>query len=549
MQWFNDLRLTAKLGIYASIMVIMAGVIGYAGFTGIRKVAASAQDLYAYETVPIGQIGRMAKDFQRIRANLAFMMLALDKADLDHDQHVVNTLSAEMDSLGRLFASTITDPELKRQYARYDSARSVFLPLQEKIISLVLAGQRDQGRALFMVGDARASAHVIEASIDVMMEMKRQSGEHTITSNEQTSAFSTSVVITVFVASLFIASVIGFVLARLMNKTLSTLVTAAEQIAGGDLTSTVTKSSNDEFGRLAGSFGQMVHQLRETMTHVARASEAVASASSEISSSTEQMAAGAQEQTSQSADVAAAVEEMSKTIVENSRNAAATADRARQAKEAAEQGGHVVGESIHGMNDIAETIKVVSQTVKELGDSGKQIGEIITVIDDIADQTNLLALNAAIEAARAGDQGRGFAVVADEVRKLAEKTTMATKEIASMIGKIQENTSWAVGAIEEGTARAGKGIQLAGNAGEALKVIVDLSQDLTGMVGQIAAANHQQSAASEQISKNVSAISSVSGETAVGAQQIARAAEDLNRLTEDLRKMLSRFKLNGANHV
>ena len=183
--------------------------------------------------------------------------------------------------------------------------------------------------------------------------------------------------------------------------------------------------------------------------------------------------------------------------------------------------------------------------MRELGKSSDQIGEIISVIDDIADQTNLLALNAAIEAARAGDQGRGFAVVADEVRKLAERTTKATKEIAGMIKKIQADTTGAVRSMEEGTTEVERGIKLADRAGTSLQEIVGVSQKLTDMVTQIAAAGEEQSSASEQISKNVEGISKVTGETAQGTQQIARAAEDLNRLTENLQQLVAAFKVRG----
>ena len=188
-----------------------------------------------------------------------------------------------------------------------------------------------------------------------------------------------------------------------------------------------------------------------------------------------------------------------------------------------------------------------AETVKELGKSSDQIGEIIGVIDDIADQTNLLALNAAIEAARAGEQGRGFAVVADEVRKLAERTTKATKEIAGMIKKIQADTTGAVQSMEEGTQEVERGIELADKAGMSLKEIVGVSQKVTDMVTQIAAASEEQSSASEQISKNVEGISKVTGETAQGTQQIARAAEDLNRLTENLQKLIGQFKLGRTD--
>ena len=70
------------------------------------------------------------------------------------------------------------------------------------------------------------------------------------------------------------------------------------------------------------------------------------------------------------------------------------------------------------------------------------------LIHEIADQTNLLALNAAIEAARAGESGRGFAVVADEVRKLAERTAKATKDIASLVIGIRDNSNLAKNSME-----------------------------------------------------------------------------------------------------
>ena len=42
-------------------------------------------------------------------------------------------------------------------------------------------------------------------------------------------------------------------------------------------------------------------------------------------------------------------------------------------------------------------------------------------------------------------------------------------------------------------------------------------------------------------------ISKVTGETAQGTQQIARAAEDLNRLTENLQNLIAAFTLGDGS--
>ncbi len=320
-----------------------------------------------------------------------------------------------------------------------------------------------------------------------------------------------------------------------------------EKLAQGDLTVRMNGEYKGDYSKIKESINMMAESFGSALAEVSEAVSATASASTQISSSSEEMAAGAQEQSAQTAEVASAVEEMTKTIIETASNSTAAAETAKNSGKVARDGGSVVRETVEGMNRIAEVVNSAAGTVKELGKSSDQIGEIVQVIDDIADQTNLLALNAAIEAARAGEQGRGFAVVADEVRKLAERTTKATKEIATMIKQIQKDTQGAVESIEAGTVEVEKGKELAGRAGSALNEIIEGSNKVVDMVNQVAAAGEEQSTTAEQISRNIESINSVAQETAAGVQQIARAAEDLNRLTDNLQHMVARFKIDGSN--
>lgn len=330
-----------------------------------------------------------------------------------------------------------------------------------------------------------------------------------------------------------------------LSLSVNKIVDEMEKFAEGDLTVSLQIEKNDEIGKLFAGFNKAVDNVGNLLSQVEEAVQATASASSEISSSSEEMAAGAQEQSAQTTEVAGAVEQMTKTIMETTKNSSTAAEAAKNSGVIAKDGGKVVGETIEGMNRVAEVVKKSAETVQALGKSSDQIGEIVQVIDDIADQTNLLALNAAIEAARAGEQGRGFAVVADEVRKLAERTTKATKEIATMIKQIQKDTDGAVLSMKQGTEEVEKGKALADRAGKSLKQIIIGAEEVVDMVTQVAAASEEQSSAAEQISKNIEGISNVTHESAAGVQEIARAAEDLNRLTVNLQELISRFKING----
>lgn len=320
--------------------------------------------------------------------------------------------------------------------------------------------------------------------------------------------------------------------------------------ASGDLTSKMKGEYTGDYELLKSSINQLTTAMSSALHEVSEAVQATASAANEISASSEQMATGAHEQSQQTTEVASAVEELSKTIIETTKSANLASDTLKKATSTARSGGEIVNKTIEGMNRIAEVVISSSSTIEALGQSSNQIGEIIQVIDDIADQTNLLALNAAIEAARAGEQGRGFAVVADEVRKLAERTTKATKEIAGMIKKIQQDTTDAVTSIKRGTDEVQIGKELAVKSGQALEEIIIEAGNASDLSMQTVAANEQMSASAEQISRSMEGISSVTQESAASTEQIARTAEDLNKLTLNLQELVGRFKLeyNSSPH-
>jgi methyl-accepting chemotaxis protein len=297
----------------------------------------------------------------------------------------------------------------------------------------------------------------------------------------------------------------------------------------------------DEVTGLGESVDEMASRMSEVMGRVADSSNQLVSASEQLSATSGQIAAGADRQSVQTAQVATAVEEMSATVVEVARNSQQASETASATRDIASKGGTVVMEAIAAMKEVADSTAVTAETIKRLDASSVEIGTIVSVINDIADQTNLLALNAAIEAARAGDQGRGFAVVADEVRRLAERTTKATKEINSMIESIQGETSRAVSAMDEGARKVDNGVRLANEAGESLKRIVEGVENVTDMIAHIATSAEQQSATTEEITRNMDSIAGVAKANVNAISEVAKASRAMAELAFELKEMVSRF--------
>ncbi|HOL81835.1 MAG TPA: methyl-accepting chemotaxis protein [Ignavibacteriales bacterium] len=328
-----------------------------------------------------------------------------------------------------------------------------------------------------------------------------------------------------------------------LKRSVEKFMIEMDKFANFDLSAYIQVEKDDEIGKLGYAFNRVVENIKNLVRQVSEAIQATASASSEISASTEQMAAGANEQTQQASQVAMAVENMAALILQSTKNAGQAAQTAQQASVDANKGVKKVQETKDGMQKIVISTKQTGEIIASLTKKTDQIGEITQVIEEIAEQTNLLALNAAIEAARAGEQGRGFAVVADEVRKLAERTAKATKEIANTIKAIQSEAIEADNSMAQATKAVEYGMQLTEEVSTSLSEILNGFNKVSQIVVEVANASEKQSASSESISRNIESISTVTQETAMGIQQIARAADDLTRLTENLRQLITKFKI------
>jgi len=546
----KNLSLKGKLATAFGALLLIMAITTATAVISLQRITAlsAAADRKAAELVNISAIQARINDQKaEVRGYLIGQKREAERY-ADNDRIVADLFSKQ--------ESMVTSDYGRQLLSGIRESREAYHRALVQVMDLQSKGNSKEAAALLFTPEMNSLRDQMNQRISDFVEAAGKLKQ--AASEEQAAAESRTVyvILGLTVLGVLIGLAVAAVVVSNITGRVAQMVAMIQAISENDLSrEDMVIRNRDEIGTCGILLNKMKNNLREMIQSIAGTAEHVASASEEISSSATQQSQGAETQKDQTAQVATAMQEMSSTVLQVSENSNKAAEASRQAAETARHGGVVMEQTLNSMRAIAESAGAVAKKIEELGKSSDQIGRIIGVIDDIADQTNLLALNAAIEAARAGEQGRGFAVVADEVRKLAERTTTATKEIAQMIKNIQDETKMAVTVMEGGSKQVEEGVKSTTQAGESLKEIIHMSEQVGDMIMHTATAATEQSSASEEINKNMEEIAKLVKESAVGAQQSAKACQDLSGLALDLQKMVGNFKLDtgsgyasGARH-
>ena len=290
-----------------------------------------------------------------------------------------------------------------------------------------------------------------------------------------------------------------------------------DAIAEGDYTGSVNVRS--EYDRINQAISQILDQYNHLILEIRTAATQVAGGADQIANGAQSLASGSSEQSASIGEFSAALREMSEKIESNTANA-------KESLSVTSRAGELMGESMQSMNEMLSAM----QTIDE---SSRSITKVIKVIDDIAFQTNILALNAAVEAARAGMHGKGFAVVANEVRNLASKSAAAAKETADL--------------IEGSSVQVDKGGTIVAHTNKSLSTVGETAQENLKVIQTIAESCDEQTRAIEELNASIEQIEAVVQANSATAEESAATAEEMSAQANILRQLFARFKLRNDN--
>jgi twitching motility protein PilJ len=134
-------------------------------------------------------------------------------------------------------------------------------------------------------------------------------------------------------------------------------------------------------------------------------------------------------------------------------------------------------------------------------------------------------------------------VVAEEVQRLAERSGEATKQIGALVKTIQGDTHDAVAAMEKSTLGVVEGAKLSDMAGQSLREIEQVSNELAALINSISTSTQVQTDMASEVASVMQDILQITVQTTEGTRLTADSIAQLTGLTADLRGSVAGFKL------
>ena len=327
-----------------------------------------------------------------------------------------------------------------------------------------------------------------------------------------------------------------------LEMAIYTLLDEVSDATEGDLTVRANLDSL-ELSTVADLFNAIIDNLQSIAIEAKQSTHQVGSSlkqnEAEIRSLEEQAIAQAKE-----------TSDTLKSVASISQSIKAVAESANQAEKITDDTYNTIVSSTNNMDstvdsilELRSTVGETSKKMKRLGESSQKISQVVSFIEEIALKTNVLAINASVEAGRAGEYGEGFTIVAEQVGALAEQSAAATKEIASIVSAIQNETQEVNQAMESGTTQVAETTRLIESTKQSLGLVLEKSQEVNKLMESISRSTVSQADTSQNITTLMQKIAQLSATTSKSSAKVAESIVETAQVAAKLESTVGQFKV------
>jgi methyl-accepting chemotaxis protein len=327
-----------------------------------------------------------------------------------------------------------------------------------------------------------------------------------------------------------------------MNNSVIALLQTVFELSNRNLTARAPVTE-DIIGTVASSVNQLSDETARTLADVQDLSSEVSRASTSVREQAELVERTAARERDALAQMSSNLNEATEQLVQVASLSDTSSQAASQTAQSTQAAQAAVRETVQGMESLRESISEMEKRFKRLGERSQEISTAVNLINTISERTHVLALNASMQAAMAGEAGRGFAVVAEEVQRLSDSSRQATAQIAQLVSNIQAETNETLFTVNRLIADVVKQTDAAQRAGNQMTQTQAATQQLVGLVQQIAGFSTRQAELARTLQESVADLNAGTDLTSAAIATQAKTTVFLADVSQKLNDSVAVFRL------
>ncbi len=261
MQWFDDLKIGAKLTVAFVLVAAGAGLIGWVGLSGLRDTTQRMASMYANQVLPLQNLGYANAALLLARAKMGDLVQATDGAQRRESARLIEEEGRKVEEHLEAYRKKALSKEEQETLLKFQSAWEELQRLRGKAITMALGGHGAKA-AEILQGEAGAAEAGARKALQALIDLNVRTADQENQINQAAASADRSLVVLLLGMVVVAALGVGMAVARAVGRPLHSMQAVAEKLALGDINVSVDLRTKDELGALAESFRIMIETIK-----------------------------------------------------------------------------------------------------------------------------------------------------------------------------------------------------------------------------------------------------------------------------------------------
>lgn len=331
-------------------------ILGVFALNQMSKIRAAGEDIVQNSVPSIKALDEFTQLGLRQRT-LAYRLLVNREPDIQQKtMELLDTRSQQIRAAQTAYEKLISSPLERTTYDQYVQLMGQYRQIEDRMKTLSRNNQLDELRTLLNT-ELLTNSDAINTTLNRLVEINNDQAAdfNQKAADQYSSAFN--LVVTLLVIATGLTLLFAWLLTNSITQPIAKALSAAEEIAEGNLTRPIIVDGSDEAGRLLQAMLKMQEKLRDTLQRISGSATQLASAAEELNSVTDESARGLTQQNNEIEQAATAVNEMTSAVEEVARNAVSTSEASKNATTSAGDGRDLVQETVSAIERMSADVQ------------------------------------------------------------------------------------------------------------------------------------------------------------------------------------------------